>query len=148
MSKSMKSTGERSFTIESATHVDGCPTKFSHKDYTGRYVAHRPAHAAGKAMTNLCNVKKVRGQCTLFIKMRETTQGSANKVFGYHVKRVKYDDAVDVSGGKREYYNLITKGEAPHCKRSHKSSGPMRGSKRSHKSSSESNSKKTMKRRN
>ena len=34
MSPSLKNTEKRSFTINNAYHIDGCPTKFSNKDYT------------------------------------------------------------------------------------------------------------------
>ena len=78
-SKSSMKQGERSFTIEMAAHVDSCPTKFSRKDFSGRYISRTPSGAASKALTQLCNVKNVRGQCTLFLKMRETTQGSKEK---------------------------------------------------------------------
>ena len=128
MSRSLKKTGERSFTINNAYHVDGCKTKFSHGDFTGRYQEHRPANAASKALTNLCNLKGIHGQCTLYIEMRETTQGSKHKVYSYHVKRVKYDKPQDVKGAPREYYNVILSAKAPtkKCKKSHKSSGRMR----------------------
>lgn len=140
MSRSLKNTGERSFTIQNAFHVDGCPTKFSHKDYTGRYQCKTPAQAASKAMTNLCNLKGVHGQCTLYIEMRETTQNSNHKVFTYHVNRKKYNTAVNAPGGIREYRNIVHKSTAPikKCKGSHKSSGPMRSIK--HKSKKHLNS--------
>lgn len=132
MSRSLKNTGERSFTIQNAYHVDGCPTKFSHKDYTGRYQCAKPAQAASKAMTNLCHAKDVHGQCTLYLEIRETTQGSNHKVFNYHVKREKLADPVEVGGSKRMFRNIVLKALAPteKCKRSHKSPGPMRGSTR------------------
>uniref|UniRef100_A0A6C0HLP9 Uncharacterized protein n=1 Tax=viral metagenome TaxID=1070528 RepID=A0A6C0HLP9_9ZZZZ len=133
MSRSLKNTSERSFTIENAYHVDGCPTKFFHKDYTGRYQCKTPAQAASKAMTNLCTLKGVHGQCTFYIEMRETTQGSNHKIFSYHVNRVKYSTAIDAPGGARQYHNVVHKAKAPteKCKGSHKSSGPMRSKRHS-----------------
>ena len=131
-SRSLKSTGERSFTINNAYHVDGCPTKFSHKDYTGRYTCATPREAASKALTQLCHAKAIRGQCTIYIEMRETTQGSSNKVYSYHCKRVKYDKPVEVAGSMRMFHNVVHKVRIPkeRCKGSHKSSGPMKGSHR------------------
>ena len=125
--KSSMKSGERSFTIEMAAHVDGCPTKFSRKDFSGRYVSRTPSGAASKALTQLCNVKKVRGQCTLFVKMRETTQGSKKKEFLYNVKREKLANPVELSGRTLEYKNRVKSTDSmPNCKKSHKSSGRMR----------------------
>ena len=125
--KSSMKSGERSFTIEMAAHVDGCPTKFSRKDFSGRYVSRTPSGAASKALTQLCNVKKVRGQCTLFIKMRETTQGSKKKEFLYNVKREKLANPVELSGRTLEYKNRVKSTDSmPNCRKSHKSSGRMR----------------------
>ena len=92
MSPSLKNTEKRSFTINNAYHVDGCKTKFSHKDYTGRFIKISAQRAASSALTQLCHVKRIRGQCTLYIEMRETTQGSKHKLYGYHCKRIKYVD--------------------------------------------------------
>jgi hypothetical protein len=126
--KSSMKSGERSFTIEMAAHVDGCPTKFSRKDFSGRYVSRNPAGAASKALTQLCNVKKVKGQCTLFLKMRETTQGSKRKEYLYNVKREKLSNPVEITNGVMvEYKNVVkSRDSMPNCKKSHKSSGRMR----------------------
>ena len=73
--------GYRSFTVTDVVHKDGCPTKFSRKDYTGSFVSNQPAGAAKKALTSLCSVKRIKGQCTLFITVRETTQGKSGKTW-------------------------------------------------------------------
>jgi hypothetical protein len=73
MTISLKKTGKRSFTINNVYHVDGCPTKFSHKDYTGRYIGKSPQREASKALTRLCHVKRIHGQCTLYIEIKEIT---------------------------------------------------------------------------
>lgn len=125
--KSSMKSSERSFTIDMAAHVDGCPTKFSRKDFSGRYISRTPSGAASKALTQLCNVKKVRGQCTLFVKMRETTQGSKKKEFLYNVKREKLANPVELSGRTLEYKNVVkSRDSMPNCSKSHKSSGRMR----------------------
>lgn len=120
---------KRSFTIEDASHRDGCPTKFSRKDYSGRYISRTPAGAASKALTELCSSKRIKGQCTLFLKIRETTQGSTKKVFMYHAKREKLDEPVEITKGVSvEYKNRVIsvdENEKPKCKKSHKSSGRM-----------------------
>ena len=143
-SKSSMKEGERSFTIEMAAHVDGCPTKFSRKDFSGRYISRTPSGAASKALTQLCNVKKIRGQCTLFLKMRETTQGSKKKDFLYNVKREKLSEPIEITKGVSvEYKNRVKSVDSvPNCKKSHKSSGRMRKS-RTRKTSPKTSSKKS-----
>lgn len=134
----LKSTGKRSFTINNAYHVDGCKTKFSHKDYTGRFVGKSAQRAASKALTELCHAKRIRGQCTLYIEMRETTQGSKHKVYAYQAKRVKYSEPVVYGDVKREYHNVIKHVRIPteKCAKSHKSSGRMFSFRKSHSSKS------------
>jgi hypothetical protein len=136
----LKSTGKRSFTINNAYHVDGCKTKFSHKDYTGRFVGKSAQRAASKALTELCHAKRIRGQCTLYIEMRETTQGSKHKVYAYQAKRVKYSEPVVYGDVKREYHNVIKHVRIPteKCVKSHKSSGRMFSFRKSHASKSKS----------
>jgi hypothetical protein len=126
-SRSLKSTGKRSFTISNAYHVDGCPTKFSNKDYTGRFTGHSAQRAAAKALTHLCHVKRIRGQCTLYIEMQETTQGSSKKVYSYHAKRVKLAKPLMIGGIERNYFNKVKSVRVPteKCAKSHKSSGRM-----------------------
>jgi hypothetical protein len=136
MSPSLKNTEKRSFTINNAYHVDGCKTKFSHKDYTGRFIKISAQRAASSALTQLCHVKRIRGQCTLYIEMRETTQGSKHKLYGYHCKRIKYTEPVMRAGIAFNYYNKCKRVRIPSekCAKSHKSSGRMKYYK--HKSSS------------
>src|SRR3989344_4166755 len=129
----MKS-GKRSFTINNITKVDGCPTKFSHHDYTGRYEKRNPVQAAKNALSELCRLKKIHGQCTLYIEMRETTQNSKHKVFAYHVKRVKLDKPKDIGDREYHYVNVaksVDKLPTKSCKSSRKSSGPMKSRKHS-----------------
>ena len=70
----------RTFTIHNVTKIDGCPTK---KPRHSRYFNEDPMSAAKKAHTVLCNRKRIHGSCTLIITMRETTSGSAKKLFTY-----------------------------------------------------------------
>ena len=78
-------TGYRSFEVVNMTKSDGCLTKFR----GGRYVAKTPAGAARKALSNHCAVKRIRGRCALYVRLRETTTGSKNKRFTYLLHRVK-----------------------------------------------------------
>ena len=128
--KSLTESGKRSFTINNVYHVDGCPTKFTHKDYSGRYEKHSAQRAASEALTNLCSVKKIHGQCTLYIEMRETTNGSNKKLYAYHGKRIHLSEPLQLAG-RTIYYknNMIPVRHIPvkKCKKSHKSSGKMFG---------------------
>jgi hypothetical protein len=126
-SRSLKESGKRSFTINNAYHVDGCPTKFSHKDYTGRYIKNSPQRAALNALSELCRVKRIRGQCTLYIEMRETTQGSSGKLYAYHCKRIHLKKPIELNGRVIHYFNKAKPVIIPteKCKKSHKSSGRM-----------------------
>jgi hypothetical protein len=145
MSPTLKNNkGKRSFTINNAYHTDGCKTKFSHKDYTGRFIKISAQRAASAALTELCHAKRIRGQCTIYIEMRETTQGSKHKLYGYKCKRVKYDTPVERAGIKFHYYNKCTRVRIPteKCSKSHKSSGRMKGFRHKHsKKGSKSHSK-------
>ena len=75
--------GKRSFTIEDARHNDGCPTKFANKGYSGEFTSSSPGSAASKAVSGLCRVKKIKGRCSLYVAVRETTRGSKKKVFKF-----------------------------------------------------------------
>ena len=126
---SLKSTGNRSFTINNAYHTDGCKTKFSHKDYTGRFEGQTAERQARKALSQLCKVKKIKGQCSLYIEMRETTQGSKHKLYGYKCNRVKKDKPLVIPGRGTYYYDTICKPvriPTENCIKSRKSSGRMR----------------------
>ena len=128
-SRSLKDTGKRSFAINNAYHIDGCKTKFSRKDYDARLVGHSAQRAAMKALTGLCEVKKIKGQCALYIEVRETTQGSKHKVYAYKCRRVKKDTPLVV--GERTYkYDMICTPvdviPTKKCVKSRKTSGSMR----------------------
>ena len=129
--RSVKETDKKTYTIHKAYHVDGCPTKFSHGDFSGRYTKSSPQRAARAAVNQLCHLKKIRGRCTLYIEMRETTQGSSHKIHSYHVKRIrKSEPFVDINGNQH-WYDTIAKPikhiPTEKCSKSHKSSGRMVG---------------------
>jgi len=129
--ETLKNKGKRTFTIHSAHHVDGCPTKFSHKDYTGRYTGRDAYSAASKALSELCHLKDIRGQCTLYIEMRETTQGSKHKIYAYRCKRVKKDKPHILPNGSEQWYineiKSVKRVPTEDCPKSHKSAGRMVG---------------------
>ena len=115
---------KRTFTVHDARHSDGCATKFANKDYTGVYVSRSHMAAASKAFTQLCGVKDIKGQCSLYISMRETTQGSPKKVLTYKATRVKLKEPVELQGRTIEFTNDVKSAKSmPSCKTSSKSSG-------------------------
>lgn len=89
----------RSFTVVDVRKSDGTPTKFP-KD--NRFVNKIPAQAARKMGNKLCNMKRVKGQCSFLMQVQETTQGSDSKTFAYTFRRVKLDEPVVV--GDRKYF--------------------------------------------
>lgn len=116
--------GKRSFTINDARHTDGCPTKFSSKGYTGEFASSSPAGAASKAASGLCRVKRIKGKCSIFVSVRETTQGSKKKVYKYKVTRSKRKVPLELNGRTIEYENKTKSVSSfPGCGKSHKSSG-------------------------
>jgi hypothetical protein len=77
--------GYRSFTIiRIKSNSKGKKTKEG-----GRYISQTPSGAAKKAFNQECKSSKIRGQCTLLIILRETTQGSKKKLYRYYMKRIK-----------------------------------------------------------
>lgn len=89
MVKKVGKKGIRSFTINEAKDNKGCPTKFYNAEYTGRYLSRNHASAAKKAATQLCRVKRIKGNCVLYLDMVETTQGSNKKILKYKLTRKK-----------------------------------------------------------
>lgn len=103
-------TDMRSFTVVDARRIDGCPTKFAIRGDTGRYISRDPRGAAKKAFSRLCRVKRIRGQCAMYLAVRETTQGASNpdKLFSYKLRRFRLPEPIEVRPGiVREYGTSI-----------------------------------------
>lgn len=141
-----KMSKNRTFTILDARHTDGCPTKFSSKGNSGRF-GRNPSSAASKAASGLCRVKRIKGRCSLYVAVRETTQGSKKKVFRYKVTRSKRKVPVELKGRTIEYENKTKSVSSfPGCGHSHKSSGrKISRSRKSKKNSTKKSSKKSSK---
>lgn len=90
----------RSFTIikivTSSGHVKG------DENLKGRYKG-TPMGVAKKMATRVCRNSKIKGQCTLFITIKETTRNSKNKEYTYKVKRVKDERTVIRNGVEITY---------------------------------------------
>ena len=92
--------GYRSFTVVDASKFGGCRTKFK----AGKYVSKAPVGAARKAFTSFCRLKRIRGVCTLFVTLRETTKGSAGKLYTYKLNRRRLKEPViRFEGTPKEY---------------------------------------------
>ena len=84
MPRSSKGKMRRSFSVASVGPKGSCK-----KSRAGRYLSNTAQGAALKAFTALCRKKRIRGQCTLVVTMKETTQGSNKKHYAYKLKRKK-----------------------------------------------------------
>ena len=92
--------GMRSFTVVNATKHGGCKTKFGSG---GLYRSRTPVAAAKKAFSELCRIKRIRGICTLFITIKETTRNSKNKQYTYKLNRHKLKTPLILQGSSGEY---------------------------------------------
>ncbi len=99
---------KRSFTVVSVSNKRGSK---SGSNTGGRFISSAPSGAARKAASQVCRESSIRGQCTLFVAVKETTQGSAGKVFHYKVKRVVVNHKVDHDGKivKHKYATIAKK---------------------------------------
>ena len=68
----------------------------------GRYISKTPAGAAKKAFTQKCKKTNKKGVCSFEITLRETTQGSKQKVYKYKIKRTKLKTPLKVKFGKND----------------------------------------------
>ena len=103
--------GSRSFKVVQAKKGNGCVTKH---DPNSRYRNNSPGGAARKAAHALCLRKKIRGVCTLYVTIQETTRGSSNKKYTYMCKRAKLNPPKEI---KDKDGNVIYTVEyTMHCK--------------------------------
>jgi len=93
---------KRSFTIVDMRKHGGCKTKFK----PGRYRSSTPVSAAKKAFNRHCNVKAIRGACTLVVSVKETTLGSLNKTYTYEVHRKKLSEPIVLLKGTPNEYKV------------------------------------------
>ena len=123
--------GERSFTITHVVKSGGCETKHTES----RIISARPADAAKKAFNRLCRLKRIRGACALTVVIQDTTIGTRmyGKQYIYKCHRKKLSKPiVRFKGTKKEFrirYETVAHSveKVPSgCKKSEKSSGPMK----------------------
>ena len=99
---------KRTFTVVS---VKKSTTKRALTGVGGRFTGKTARSAASKMLSKLCREKKIKGQCTLIITVREITRGGKSDVSVYKGKRVK--SPVKVKYGNKtithNYKNKISK---------------------------------------
>lgn len=95
----------RSFAVVDVKKENGCPTKFSD---SARLVGATPVSAAQKAFSRLCNLKRIRGKCTLFVTVVDTTQGARTKgkTYSYKVDRKKLAKPIILQKGTKSQYKI------------------------------------------
>lgn len=91
--------GYRSFTI---VHISS-KSKGKKSKEGGRYISRTASGAAAKAFNRECKSSKIKGQCTLAVVLRETTQGSKKKLYRFRGKRVKLDKPLILGVPGSEY---------------------------------------------
>jgi hypothetical protein len=99
----------RSFTVE-AIYRSG---KKLRKD-GGRYISETPANAAKKAFSQVfrnMSTSKKSGRVALEVHMRETTSGSAHKIFKYRVSKINDETEVEING-ETVVYKYVTRVKA------------------------------------
>jgi hypothetical protein len=98
----------RSFTVEKIETSSG--KKKGSENLGGRFISSTPAGAARKVGSKVCRSSNVKGQCTLYVTIRETTQGSNHKEFTYKVKRILDPVTIERNGVEITYrYRTIAK---------------------------------------
>jgi hypothetical protein len=99
---------KRSFTVTKVVTAGG--RSKGRSNLGGRYLSSTPANAAKKAGSQICRASRIKGQCSLIIHLRETTQNSAHKDYVYKVRRVHDPVTVERAGEEITYnYKMSVK---------------------------------------
>ena len=95
----------RSFAIVKAQKENGCVTKHN---LSSRFTSATADSAAKKAFSRLCNMKRIKGKCTLFITVEDTTNGvsTKGKQYTYKVDRKKLDKPITLREGTNNEYKV------------------------------------------
>lgn len=108
--------GKKSYKIVHVKKSNGCVTKHNHNS---RFISKTPSGAAKKALTALCSQKSIKGVCTFYITLQETTRGSNGKQFTYICKRSKLAKPLEI---KNKSGKVLYKVEYQTSCKSHKGS--------------------------
>ena len=124
----------RSFQLVNVLNSSGCPTKFK----PGHYVKSSAQGAANNAFNKLCNLKNIRGKCSLYVTIKDTTRGHSKhgKEYTYKAERVKLSEPVIRFEGSPNEFKILYKVNSdrvknlntiPKCNSSRKrTKGPMK----------------------
>lgn len=95
----------RSFAVIGVQRDNGCLTKFNEDS---RFVSATPVSAAKKAFSKLCNLKRIKGKCTLVVSVVDTTQGARTqgKEYTYKVDRMKLAKPIVLQKGTKSEYKI------------------------------------------
>ena len=95
----------RSFAVVGVQKENGCDTKFNDDS---RLVGANPRSAAQKAFSRLCNLKRVKGKCTLIVTVEDTTRGYSKKgkKYTYKVDRRKLAKPIVLQKGTNAEYKI------------------------------------------
>ena len=97
----------RSFQVVDVVNTDGCSTKFK----PGYYAKRTAQAAANNAFSKLCNLKNIRGKCSFYITVKDTTSGYRlkGKEYTYKAERVKLDTPVVRFEGTKNQFKILYK---------------------------------------
>jgi len=95
----------RSFTI---VKINSSDRRVKSKSVGGRFQSADPASAAKKAGSSICRLNNINSSIKFKVAIKETTQGSSNKVFVYSFSRVRNPRTV-LRSGKEITYEFETK---------------------------------------
>lgn len=97
----------RTFTVTGVSTPKGIEKK---KDCLGGvFKSKTPMAAAKKASRRICRLCDMTGQCTLIVRIRETTPDSHHKEFVYKIRRMKKETKVTKTGADKKKVKIVFK---------------------------------------
>lgn len=75
----------------------------------GLFKSKTPMAAAKKASRRICRLCGMEGQCTLIIRIKETTPDSRQKEYVYKIKRIKKETKVVKTSPDKKKINIVYK---------------------------------------
>ena len=95
----------RSFAVVGVQKESGCASKYN---ADSRLVGANPRSAAMKAFSRLCDLKRIKGKCTLVVTVEDTTRGYSKqgKKYTYKVQRKKLDKPIVLQKGTNAEYKI------------------------------------------
>jgi hypothetical protein len=75
----------------------------------GVFKSNTPMAAAKKASRRICRICKIDGQCTIIVRIKETTPDSRQKEYVYKIRRVKKETKVVKTSPDKKKVNIVYK---------------------------------------